>query len=146
MLALANGVNIWVSLTCSTHAYFPRSASNALSVQISRTRLSTVGSRAFSVFGPSAWSELPLPLRQTTSRDCFKSVKKSFLKIFLFPKQYTCHVFRSRCYLPPHQNRLLSVEVGCKFSCIVVVGRFYIALFSALDQTHCARSHVILHE
>ena len=37
-----------------------RSASDTLSFQIPRTRLSTVGSRAFSVFGPSTWNDLPL--------------------------------------------------------------------------------------
>ena len=40
-----------------------RSASGSLSLQISRTRLSTFGSRAFSIFGPSTWNVLPLPLR-----------------------------------------------------------------------------------
>ena len=33
-----------------------RSASDTLSLQIPRTRLSTVGSRAFSVLGPSTWN------------------------------------------------------------------------------------------
>ena len=35
-----------------------------LSLQIPRTSLSTVGSRAFSVFRPSTWNDLPLPLIQ----------------------------------------------------------------------------------
>ena len=60
----------------------PRSASDTLSLQIPRTRHSTVGSRAFSVFGPSTWNDLPLPLRQKPSLDSFKSN----LKTFLFPK------------------------------------------------------------
>ena len=41
------------------------SASHTLtwvSLQIPCTRLSTVGSCAFSVFGPSTWNDLPLPL------------------------------------------------------------------------------------
>ena len=59
-----------------------RSASDTLSLQIPRTRLSTVGSCAFSVFGPSTWNDLPLPLRQKPSMDSFKSN----LKTFLFPK------------------------------------------------------------
>ena len=59
-----------------------RSASDTLSLQIPRTRLSTVGSRAFSVFGPSTWNDLPLPLRQKPSLDSFKCN----LKTFLFPK------------------------------------------------------------
>ena len=41
-----------------------RSASDTLGLQIPHTRLSTVGFRAFSVFGPSAWNDLSLPLRQ----------------------------------------------------------------------------------
>ena len=57
-----------------------RSASNTLSLQIPHTRLSTVG--AFSVFGPSTWSKLPLPLQQKPSLDSFKCK----LKTFLFPK------------------------------------------------------------
>ena len=47
-----------------------------LSLQIPRTSLSTVGSRAFSVFGPSTWNDLPLPLRQKPSLDC--NLKHSF--------------------------------------------------------------------
>ena len=72
-----------------------RSASDTLSFQIPRTRLSAVGSRAFSVFGPSTWNDLPLPLRQKNSLDSFKSN----LKTFLFPKLWTCHVFRSCVFI-----------------------------------------------
>ena len=68
------------------HLYTPsrtlRSASDILSLQIPRTRLCTVDSRAFSVFGPSTWNDLPLPLRQKPSLDSFKSN----LKTFVFPK------------------------------------------------------------
>ena len=43
-------------------------------------KLSTVGSRFFSVFGPSAWKKLPLPLRQTPTLSTLKSdCKTSFL-------------------------------------------------------------------
>ena len=59
-----------------------RSASDTLNLQIPCTRLSTVGSRAFSVFGPSTWNDLPLHLRQKPSLDSFKLN----LKTFLFPK------------------------------------------------------------
>ena len=59
-----------------------RSASDTLSLMIPRTRLSTVGSHAFSVFGPSIWNYLPLPLRQKPSLDSFKSN----LKTFFFPQ------------------------------------------------------------
>ena len=65
-----------------------RSASDTLSLQIPRTRLSTVGSRAFYVFGPSAWNDLPLHLRQKPSLDSLKFN----LKTFLFPILDTCHV------------------------------------------------------
>ena len=68
-----------------------RSASDALSLQIPRTRLSAVGSRAFSVFCPSTWGDLPLPLRQKPSLDSFKCN----LKTFLFPKLQACHGFCS---------------------------------------------------
>ena len=59
-----------------------RSDSGTLSLQTPRTRLCTVGSRAFSVFGPSTWNDLPLPLRQKPSLGSFRSN----LKTFLFPK------------------------------------------------------------
>ena len=42
----------------------------------------TVGSRAFSVFGPSTWNDLPLPLRQKLSPDSFTCN----LKTFRFPE------------------------------------------------------------
>ena len=44
-----------------------RSASDTLGLQIARTRLSTVGSRDFSVHGPSAWNDLPLHPTETLS-------------------------------------------------------------------------------
>ena len=55
-----------------------RSSSGTPSLQIPRTRLATVGSRAFSVFGPSTWNDLPLPRRQKPSLDSFKSNLKTF--------------------------------------------------------------------
>ena len=45
--------------SCTLH-----SASDTLSLQIPHTKLSTVGSCAFSVFGPSTWNGLALPLHQ----------------------------------------------------------------------------------
>ena len=65
-----------------------RSASDTLGLQIPRTRLSTVGSHAFSVFGPSTWNDLPLHLRQKPSLDSLRFN----LKTFLFPILDTCHV------------------------------------------------------
>ena len=69
-------------------------------LQIPRTRLSsTVGSRAFSVFRPSAWNDLPLPLplRQKPSPDSIKSN----LKTFLFPKivDLACFLFRADVFI-----------------------------------------------
>ena len=58
-----------MAVECDCHQHYTpsrtlRSASDTLSLQITRIRRSTVGSRAFSVFGPSAWNDLPLPLQQ----------------------------------------------------------------------------------
>ena len=65
-----------------------RSASVTFGLQIPRTRLCTAGSRAFSVFGPSTWNDLPLHLRQKPSLDSLKFK----LKTFPFPILDTCHV------------------------------------------------------
>ena len=108
-----------MSVTACLQLYTPsrtlRSASDTLSLQIPRTRLSTVGSRAFSVFGRSGWNDL-LPLRLKLSLDSVeqpsRTVRKEIenskrrtkslwtrssknLKTFLFPKLQTCRVFRS---------------------------------------------------
>ena len=74
-----------------------RSSFDTLSLQIPRTRLSTVGSRAFFVFCPSAWNDLPLPLRQKPSLDPFKSN----LKTFLFRKivDVPCFLFRADVFI-----------------------------------------------
>ena len=48
------------------------------------------------------------------------------------PKRYRTEVFRLPAYrLTARPNRLSTL--------LVVVDRFYIALFSALEQTYCAR-------
>ena len=67
------------------------SASNTLSLQIPRTRLFPVGSHAFSVFSPSARTDLPLPLRHKPSLDSFKCN----LKTFLFP----CFLFHADVFI-----------------------------------------------
>ena len=54
-------------------------------------RFNGSGELARSVFGPSTWNDLPLPLRLKPSLD---SVKCN-LKTFLFPKLQTCHIFCS---------------------------------------------------
>ena len=46
----------------------------SLSLQVPRARLSTFASCAFSVFGPSTWNDLPLPLRQKHSLDALCAV------------------------------------------------------------------------
>ena len=67
------------------HIYTPsrslRSASDPLCLRIPRTKLATVGPRAFSVSGPSSWNKLPLSLRQKPSPSAFQAG----LKTFLFP-------------------------------------------------------------
>ena len=50
---------IFAHTSCTLH-----SASDILSLQMPHSRLSTVGSRTYCVFGPSAWNDLPLPLWQ----------------------------------------------------------------------------------
>ena len=90
-----------------TASHTLHSASDTLSLQISHTSLSTVGSHAFSVFGLSTWDDLPLPFQQRTSLDSFKCNLKKILK--KWPKLQTCHVFQfmlqsssisSLCLLP----------------------------------------------
>ena len=72
-----------------------RSASDTLSLQIPRTRLSTVGSRAFSVLGPSTWNDLPCrrALRHKPSLNYFLQIRTSRNNFPL--KQSIGHVFRS---------------------------------------------------
>ena len=74
----------------NVHYYYyflPPSFASMVGWVMSR-RSSTVGSHAFSVFSPSTWNDLPLPVQQKPSLDSFKCN----LKIFLFPKLYTRHV------------------------------------------------------
>ena len=61
------------------------------SLQIPHSRLSAVGSSAFSVFGPSTSNELPLRVWQKPFLDSFRSN----LETCLFLKQQTCHDFCS---------------------------------------------------
>ena len=101
-----------MAVECDCHQHYTpsrtlRSASDTLSLQIPRIRLSTVGSRAFSVFGPSTWNDLPLPLRQKLSLDSFKWN----LKPFLYPKRQRPAIFSVPCCcLHPSQ-----VSVCCPF-------------------------------
>ena len=81
-----------------------RSASDTLSLQIPRTRLSTVGSRAFSVFGPSTWNDLALPLRQKPSLDSFRCNSKHFFSPNYRPAMFSlpccCRHPSQVCLLP----------------------------------------------
>ena len=81
-----------------------RSASDTLSLQIPRTRLSTVGSSAFSVFGPSTWNDLALPLRQKPSLDSFKCNSKHFFSPNYGPVVFSvpccCRIPSQVCLLP----------------------------------------------
>ena len=89
-----------------------RSAPDTLSLQIPRTRLSTVGSRAFSVLGASTWSDLPRRLRQKPSLDSFKCN----LKTFLFSRNCRPAMFSVMCccFHPSPVSKL------CKFKhCLV---------------------------
>ena len=56
-----------------------RSSSDTLSLRIPRTKLSSAGSRSFSVSGPVIWNSLPLSLRQTSTLNSFKRNLKTFL-------------------------------------------------------------------
>ena len=51
-----------------------------------RTRMATVGDRAFSVCGAKLWNELPKELRDIESLDSFKKC----LKTHLFRRAYDC--------------------------------------------------------
>ena len=79
------------------------SASDTLSPQIPRTRLSTVGSCAFSVFGPFTWNDLPLPLWQKPSLDSFRSNLKTFPKTVDLP----CFVFHADVFIHSRSPRHL---------------------------------------
>ena len=67
------------------HSYQPprtlRSLDTSL-LSVPRFCLETFGRRSFSVFGPTVWNSLPLPLRKT---QCFSTFKKK-LKTHLFEK------------------------------------------------------------
>ena len=121
-----------MSVTACLQLYTPsrtlRSASDTLSLQIPRTRLSTVGSRAFSVFGRSGWNDL-LPLRLKPSLDSVEQLSRTVrkeienskrrtkslwtrssknLKTFLF-QHYRPAVFSVPCCFHPSQLCLLPV-------------------------------------
>ena len=68
-----------------------------------------------SVFGPSAWNDLPLPLRQKPSLDSFKSN----LKTFPFPKttDQPCFLFWAAVFLHLF-IRLKSLFAACFKMCV----------------------------
>ena len=61
-----------------------RSASN-LQLHIPRTRLITVGDRAFPVAGAAIWNDLPLNVTSSLSLATFRSRLKTFLFAFSYP-------------------------------------------------------------
>ena len=80
--------------------------------RLPRTRLSTVGSRAFD-FGPSKWNDFPLPLPQKPYVDTFQSNPKTFL----FPKQQTCHLFRTAALLSS------TASSPCQLQSVIILAR-----------------------
>ena len=73
------------------HSYQPprtlRSLDTSL-LSVPRFCLETFGRRSFSVFGPTVWNSLPLPLRKT---QCFSTFKKK-LKTHLFEKHLSWYL------------------------------------------------------
>ena len=69
------------------HLYTPsrslRSSSDTLALRIPRVKHTTIGSRSFSVAGPTAWNNIPLSVRQIPTINTFKR----HLKTHLFPCQ-----------------------------------------------------------
>ena len=61
-------------------------STNTLLLQVPRTRLSTMGDRAFCSAAPRLWNSLPTQLRAAQSLDSFKTG----LKTFLFRKAFKC--------------------------------------------------------
>uniref|UniRef100_A0A3B3HT18 Reverse transcriptase domain-containing protein n=1 Tax=Oryzias latipes TaxID=8090 RepID=A0A3B3HT18_ORYLA len=64
----------------------PRSlrSTNQTQLVVSKTRRKLRGDRAFSVFGPKIWNELPLYLRQINSLSIFKSALKTYFFTLAF--------------------------------------------------------------
>ena len=73
-------------LASSVQPYTPsrslRSSSDTLMLHLPRFKLSSFGSRAFSVNGPTTWNKLPFSIRHASSLTAFKTNLKSHL----FPK------------------------------------------------------------
>ena len=91
--------DLWDCFQLYTPSRTLRSASDTLSLQIPRTRLSTVGSRTVSVFGPSTWNGISLPLRRKPSLDSFNSNPKTFL--FFKTTDLPCFPLRAAVFLRP---------------------------------------------
>jgi hypothetical protein len=66
-----------------TSRYSTRSA-NSSNLEVPRTKTKTFGDRAFSVVGAKLWNDLPLPIRQADSFECFKKQ----LKTHFYQKAY----------------------------------------------------------
>ena len=95
-----------------------RSASDTLSLQIPRTRRSTVGFRAFSVFGPANVLYDRSPIRLLSNQPSIHFFFFCFFFFFLSPKtiDLPCRPFHAQCCLPLPQVCLLSVSICRKLS------------------------------
>ena len=63
----------------------PLRSSDKMLLDVPKTRLKTVGDRAFSAYAPKVWNMLPLHIKSSQSVDTFKAD----LKTHLFRKVYT---------------------------------------------------------
>ena len=72
-----------------------------------------------------------------------KERRSAELLAFIRPVDYTAVIFFT--YLVAVKCQVFTTTVTSSII-TTITDRFYIALFSALEQTHCLRSHVILHE
>ena len=84
-----------------------RSASDTLSLQIPRTKLSTVGSRAFSVSGPSTWNVLQFPF--ISDRNPLRTPSSQSSKQFFFQYYRPAMFSVPCCCLHQSQVSLLPV-------------------------------------
>ena len=104
-----------------------RFVSNTHRLPILRTRLSAVarlqGSRAFSVFGPSTWNDLPFSLRQKPPLDSFQSLPRDIT--FFFPEQRPAMFFRFALL-----HSILLLVGGCLCMCVCLGYSFWTGFYS----------------
>ena len=93
---------------------------------VPRTRLTAVGSRAFSVLGPSTWNDLALPLRQKPSLDSFRCNSKHFFSPNYGPAMFSLPC----CCRHPSQVCLLPVLKGLAHSELAKNNNFWQEILS----------------